>query len=136
MNLEYNESEKFILIKDKQKLYYYGLLITLVIIIVSFSLNGFHFIEKQDHMLAILWLSQGIAALIILIYQLLKKSVAEKIDLHKIDSIIEKRAYGQIRLSLKLKNGKIRDLSSPESKAEFIELISLFEEIGLTVKGS
>ncbi len=134
MYIEYNEQEKLIKIKDNQKLHFFGAIILLTIIVISSILNILHFTENQSEILAALWALTGILSLIVIIYHSLRKSISKNINVHDIDRLIQKKVFGQIRLTIKLKNGKTRNLRTPNSESQTLEIIKLFDKIGITIK--
>lgn len=134
MDIEYKEQEKLIKIKDEQKFHFFGTVTFLSIVAISSILNILHFMESQDDILAALWALTGILSLSAILYQLLRKSIANTIYLHDIDCLMQQKAFGQIRLSLKLRNGKTRNLSTANSESQTLEIIKLFDKIGITIK--
>ena len=66
-----------------------------------------------------------------LIYQLMKKSASEKLNLTEIRSLTEKQIFGRKRFSLKLKNGKLRDLIEIKNESDISETKELFKNIGI-----
>ena len=71
--------------------------------------------------------------MIMLIYQVMNKSTSEKLNLSEISSLTEKQVFGRTRFSLKLKNGKLRDLMEMKNESDIIETKELFKNIGIKI---
>ena len=80
-----------------------------------------------------IWIIIGIFSIVMLIYQLLKKSASEKLNLSDISSLTEKQVFGRKRFSLKLKNGKLRDLMEMKNESDIKETKELFKNIGIEI---
>jgi hypothetical protein len=61
----------------------------------------------------------------------MKKSTSEKLNLSEINSLNEKQIFGRKKLSLKLKNGKWRDLIEMKNESNIKETKELFQNIGI-----
>jgi len=131
MKIEYDEKEKMIRIKDLAKFNYFMLIALMVLVIVNAILTLKNLLTEPFDWYFAIWIITGITALIIIIYQVFKKSAAAKIKLHDIVELKEKTVLGRNRFSLKLKNGKFRDVCEFKSEIEIAEMKSLFEQIGI-----
>lgn len=100
-------------------------LISAVFQLLDINENGIGFIE-------IIFFIIGIISLIILYIFIFKKSTSDKIPIEKIERLTKKSIFGKKQFSLKLKNGKKRDLTELKSETEFAELKKLFSEFGIT----
>ncbi|WP_418514045.1 hypothetical protein [Corallibacter sp.] len=134
MKIEFNENEKSIEIKDGLKMQYLLIKISLIFTLVNsvlfpvFVLN-----KKQMEWMGFIWIILGIFSIVMLIYQLLKKSASEKLNLSDISSLTEKQVFGRKRFSLKLKNGKLRDLMEMKNESDIKETKELFKNIGIEI---
>ena len=79
----------------------------------------------------IIWFTLGIASLIILYLFIFKRTTKEKISIAEISGLKEKSILGRSRFSIKLLNGKKRELSGLKTQAEFNELKKMFIKIGI-----
>lgn len=106
----------------------------LIFTIIYLILFLFSVLEKKHlQWIGFIWMILGIASLIILIYQILKNSAAEKLKLTDIISLKEKHLFGRKKFSLKLKNGKYRDLLEIKNEIDIMETKHLFKNNGIEV---
>lgn len=132
MKIKFNKSEKTIEIKDGLKQQYFLMNMALIFALINsvlfplFVLN-----EKQLKWMGFIWIILGLTSTGILIYHRLKKTASEILDLRDISILTEKRVFGQKRFSLKLRNGKFRDLTEVKKESDMIEMKKLFEEVGI-----
>tara|TARA_R110002033_G_scaffold20248_1_gene51044 strand:- start:198 stop:599 length:402 start_codon:yes stop_codon:yes gene_type:complete len=131
MKIKYNEIEKSIEIKDELKNHYFWMKIVLILNLISATFQLFDINETGIGFIEIIFLLLGISSLIILYIFIFKKSTSEKIPIEKIERLNEKTIFGKKRFSLKLSNGKKRDLTELKTETEFAELKKLFSEIGI-----
>ncbi len=132
MNIKYNESENTIEIKDSLKTQYWMINIMAILNIINSILFPVFVLEKkQMEWFGFIWVIIGIASAIGLIYQIWKKTASEKLNLSEINSLTEKQIFGRKRFSLKLKNGKLRDLMEMKSKSDIKKTKELFKNIGI-----
>ncbi|MBC8769309.1 hypothetical protein H4O18_15030 [Arenibacter sp. BSSL-BM3] len=78
-----------------------------------------------------IWIIIGLTSTILLINQILNKSAFEKLNFSEISSLTEKRVFGRKKFSLKLKNGKMRDLMQMKNESDILETKKLFKNIGI-----
>jgi hypothetical protein len=134
MKIKFNENEKSIEIKDGLKMQYLLMKISLICTLInSVIFPVFVLDKKQMEWLGFIWIILGIFSIVMLIYQLLKKSASEKLNLYDISSLTEKQVFGRKRFSLKLKNGKLRDLMEMKNESDIIETKELFKNIGIEI---
>ncbi len=132
MKIKFNENEKTIEIKDGLKQQYFLMKMALIFTSINsllfplFVLN-----EKQLKWMGFIWIILGITSTGILIYQRLKKTASDKLDISDISMLTEKQIFGRKRFSLKLRNGKFRDLIEMKKESDIIEMKKLFEEVGI-----
>ncbi len=132
MKITFNEKEKSIEIKDGLKFQYFLLKIMLTFTIINSILFPVFVLEKTHlEWMGFIWIIVGLASLSILIYTMLKKSTSEKLKLSEITSLTEKQFFGRIRLSLQLKNGKLRDLMELKKESDISEMKELLKNIGI-----
>ena len=132
MKIKFNENEKTIEIKDGLKQQYFLIKMSLVFTLInSILFPVFVLDEKQLKWMGFIWIILGITCTGILIYQLLKKTASEKLNLSDITKLTEKQLFGRKRFSLKLTNGKFRDLMEMKKESDIIEMKKLFEEVGI-----
>jgi glucan phosphoethanolaminetransferase (alkaline phosphatase superfamily) len=132
MKIKFNDIEKSIEIKDGLKTQY--LMIKMMIIITllnSILFPVFVLDKKEPEWLRFTWVILGLTCLIMLIYLVMKKSTSEKLILSEINSLTEKQIFGRKRFSLKLKNGKMRDLIEMKNELDIKETKELFQNIGI-----
>ncbi|WP_405570835.1 hypothetical protein [Winogradskyella sp. Asnod2-B02-A] len=132
MEIKYNEIEKSLEIKDDLKNHYFLIKIIMILNLISATFQLSDINETEIGFIEITFLLVGISSLIILCIFVFKKSTSEKIPIEKIERLNEKTIFGKKRFSLKLSNGKNRDLTELKTQAEFAELKKLFSEIGIT----
>jgi hypothetical protein len=134
MKIKFNENEKSIEIKDGLKMHYLLMKISLIFTLInSILFPVFVLDKKQMEWMGYIWIILGIFSIVMLIYQLLKKSASEKLNLSEISSLTEKQVFGRKRFSLKLKNGKLRDLMEMKNESDIKETKELFKNIGIQI---
>lgn len=132
MKLKFNESDKTIEIKDGIKTQFFLVKTTLLFTVLNsvlfpvFVLNN-----KQFESFGFIWIILGISSITLLIYQFLKKSTSEKLKLSEISAFTERQILGRNRFSLKLKNGKLRDLGAMRNQSDISETKKFFRNIGV-----
>jgi hypothetical protein len=134
MIIKFNEKEKTIEINDGIKAQYLMINVILVITLINSILFPAFVLEKEeDEWMCFIWIICGLATIILMTYQILKKSTSKKLNLSEISSLTEKQILGQKRYSLKLTNGKLRDLVEMKNKSDIIETKKLFKNIGIEI---
>ncbi|HEY9185821.1 MAG TPA: hypothetical protein VIM94_10890 [Salegentibacter sp.] len=136
MKIKFNENEKTIEIKDGLKQQYFLMKMALIFTLINSVINSvlfplFVLNEKQLKWMGFIWIILGITSTGILIYHRLKKTASDKLDISDISMLTEKQIFGRKRFSLKLKNGKFRDLMEMKKESDIIEMKKLFEEVGI-----
>ena len=132
MKIKFNEKEKSIEIKDGLKTQYLLIKMTLIFTLINSILFPVFVLDKQQlKWMGFIWIILGLVSMIMLIYQIMKKSTSEKLNLSEISSLTEKQVFGRKRLSLKLKNGKLRDLMEMKNESDIKETKELFKNIGI-----
>lgn len=132
MKIKYNEIDKSIEIKDELRSHYLLLKIVMILNLISAVFQLLDINETGIGFIEIIFFIIGIISLIILYIFIFKKSTSDKIPIEKIERLTKKSIFGKKQFSLKLKNGKKRDLTELKSETEFAELKKLFSEFGIT----
>ena len=130
MKVKYNEIEKSLEIKDRVKTDYVVIKFIMILNLLNAVLRLFKINKTGIGLEEIIWFILGIASLIILYLFIFKKSTLEKIPVDEIDQLNEKSIFGKSRFSIKLINGKRRDLSEIKTQSEFNELKEMFSNFG------
>ena len=133
MKINYNEKEKIIEIKDGLKNQYVVIYLGLIFTFVNSVIQTLMLDKKQMQWIAFIWIILGILSIVLLTYQILKKTASEKLNLSEISSLVEKDFFGRKRISLKLKNGKLRDLMEMKKQYDLIQTKELFKNIGVKI---
>ena len=134
MKIKFNETEKTIEIKDGLKKQYLLMNISLIFTLVNSVLFPLFVLdEKQMEWMGFIWIILGIFSIVLFIYQILKKTTSEKLNISEISSLNEKQVFGRKRFSLKLKNGKFRDLMEMKNESDIIKTKEMFENIGIKI---
>ncbi|MCK0114631.1 hypothetical protein MWU32_01370 [Gelidibacter sp. F63206] len=87
--------------------------------------------KKQFEWMGFIWILLGLFIIVLIAYQLLKKTASEKLKLSDISSLNETQFFGRKMLRLKLKNGKTRDLMDVKSQKDISEIKEFFSTIGI-----
>ena len=132
MKIKFNDIEKSIEIKDGLKTQYLMIKMMMIITLLNSILFPVFVLDKKEsEWLRFTWVISGLTCLIMLIYLVMKKSTSEKLNLSQINSLTEKQIFGRKRFSLKLKNGKMRDLIEIKNELDIKETKELFQNIGI-----
>lgn len=134
MKIQFDEKEKSIEMKDGLKTQYLLIKMMLFITFINSILFPVFILDKRQlEWLGFIWILLGLGSMIMLIYQVMTKSTSEKLNLSEISSLTEKQVFGRTRFSLKLKNGKLRDLMEMKNESDIIETKELFKNIGIKI---
>ena len=133
MKINYNESENTIEIKDGLKNQYVVIYLCLIFAFVNSVIQTLMLDKKQMEWTAFIWIILGILSMILLTYQILKKTASEKLNVSEISSLVEKDVFGRKRISLKLKNGKLRDLMEMKKQSDITQTKELFKNIVIKI---
>ena len=133
MDINYNQKDKTIDIKDGLKSQYFMIKALMILNLVNAILNVSYISEDGIGLMQIIWLILGIVSIIVLYFYFFKKSSQEKIEIKTIDRLTEKMVFGSKRLSLKLTNGKSRDLAYLKTSEEIIKVKKMLSKIGIVV---
>ena len=133
MDINYNQKDKTIDIKDGLKSQYFMIKALMILNLVNALLNVSYISEDGIGLMQIIWLILGIVSIVVLYFYFFKKSSQEKIEIKTIDRLTEKTVFGSKRLSLKLTNGKSRDLAYLKTSEEIIKVKKMLSKIGVVV---
>ena len=131
MKINYNESENTIEIKDGLKNQYLVIHLCLIFTFVNSVIQTLNLDKKQMEWIGFIWIFLGLLSVALLTYQILKKTASEKLNVSEISSLVEKDVFGRKRISLKLKNGKLRDLMEMKKQSDITQTKELFKNIGV-----
>ncbi len=131
MKIEFNESENTIEIKDGLKNQYLIFKILMILNLANAIIRIFGKQTTEYDFIEFFWIGIGIISLIVLFMFLFKMTTAEKISIGEITRLEEKTVFGKKSFSLKLKNGKKRNLGNFKDQFELAKARELFTEIGI-----
>ncbi|PIB30324.1 hypothetical protein BFP78_14870 [Gaetbulibacter sp. 5U11] len=131
MQLNYNEKNKTIEIKDGLKSQYFMIKALMILNLINAILNVSYISEDGIGFMQIIWLILGIVSIVVLYFFIFKKSSQKNIQINTIERLTEKTVFGSKRLSLKLINGKSRDLGYLKTTAEISKTKKLLTKIGV-----
>ena len=132
MKIKLNESENSIEIKDGQKNQYLILKILMILNLANAVIRIFGKQTTEYGFIEYFWIGLGIISLVVLFMFVFKLSTAEKISIVEITELEEKTVFGNNRFSLKLKNGKKRNLGNFKDQFELVKARELFTKIGIS----
>ncbi len=133
MQINYIDEENTITINDGIKTQYW-LLNFLAVLAITNAIIYPVFIsdyKKMSWLVLLFWVLIGISSLVGLLYNLTKKTATAMLKLESISYLNERQIFGKKRYSLKLKNGKQRDLIELKSPIDILEAKRFFKDIGI-----
>lgn len=133
MDINYNQKDETIDIKDGLKSQYFMIKALMILNLVNALLNVSYISEDGIGFMQIIWLILGIVSIVVLYFYFFKKSSQEKIEIKTIERLTEKTVFGSKRLSLKLTNGKSRDLAYLKTSEEISKVKKMLTKIGVSV---
>lgn len=133
MDINYNQKDKTIDIKDGLKSQYFMIKALMILNLINALLNVSYISEDGIGFMQIIWLILGIVSIVVLYFFFFKKSSQEKIEIKTIERLTEKTVFGSKRMSLKLKNGKSRDLAYLKTSEEISKVKKMLTKIGVPV---
>lgn len=130
MNINYNESNKSIEIKDglKNHLFLINFLMVLNLLNAILNLSD---TKAPFGFMKIIWLLLATVSILILYDSIFKKSTKEKIPVDQVKGLNQRIFFGKTKYFIALKNGKTRDLVDVRSATEFTKLQLMFTENGI-----
>ena len=133
MDINYNQKDETIDIKDGLKSQYFMIKALMILNLVNALLNVSYISDDGIGFMQIIWLILGIVSIVVLYFYFFKKSSQEKIEIKTIERLTEKTVFGSKRLSLKLTNGKSRDLAYLKTSEEISKVKKMLSKIGVSV---
>ncbi|WP_282068645.1 hypothetical protein [Olleya namhaensis] len=133
MDINYNQKDKTIDIKDGLKSQYFMIKALMILNLINALLNVSYISEDGIGFMQIIWLILGIVSIVVLYFFFFKKSSQEKIEIKTIERLTEKTVFGSKRMSLKLKNGKSRDLAYLKTSEEISKVKKMLTKIGVPI---
>ncbi len=133
MDINYNQKDKTIDIKDGLKSQYFMIKALMILNLVNALLNVSYISEDGIGFMQIIWLILGIVSIVVLYFFFFKKSSQEKIEIKTIERLTEKTVFGSKRMTLKLTNGKSRDLAYLKTSEEISKVKKMLTKIGVPV---
>ncbi|AUC77398.1 hypothetical protein [Olleya sp. Bg11-27] len=133
MHINYNEKDKTIDIKDGLKTQYLMIKALMILNLVNAILNASYISDTGIGLMQIIWIILGITSIVVLYFYFFKKSSQEKIAVKSIEQLTEKTVFGSKRLSLKLTNGKSRDIVYLKTPEQITKVKKILTKIGVTI---
>ncbi|PKG51548.1 hypothetical protein [Olleya sp. 1-3] len=133
MDINYNQKDKTIDIKDGLKSQYFMIKALMILNLINALLNVSYISEDGIGFMQIIWLILGIVSIVVLYFFFFKKSSQEKIEIKTIERLTEKTVFGSKRMTLKLTNGKSRDLAYLKTSEEISKVKKMLAKIGVPV---
>lgn len=131
MKIELNESENSIEIKDGLKNEYLIFKILMILNLANAVIRIYGKQTTEYGFIEYIWIGFGIISLVVLFMFLFKMSTAENIPVEQIGRLEEKTVFGKKRFTLKLKNGKKRNLGNFKTQYDLIKTREIFKTIGI-----
>ncbi|MBE0390577.1 hypothetical protein [Flavobacterium sp. PL002] len=133
MNINYNEVDKTIEIKDGLKSHLFLMKLLMIVTLTNSVLNLYDLNTENFGFVTILWLVLGIVSIIFLYQFIVKRSGSEKIPIDQIKGLNERVFSGRKKYFIALKNGKTRDLLAVKSESDRKQLDKMFKKNGILV---
>jgi Na+/melibiose symporter-like transporter len=130
MNINYNEVDKTIEIKDGLKSHVFLINFLIVLNLLSAILN-LSDVKASFGFMKIIWLVIGVVSIVILYNSIFKKSTKEKIPADQIKGLDKRVFLGRKKYFIELKNGKTRDLVEVKSEEDRKQLSEMFRKNGI-----
>jgi Na+/melibiose symporter-like transporter len=130
MNINYNEVDKTIEIKDRLKSHVFLINFLMVLNLLSAILN-LSDVKASFGFMKIIWLVIGVVSIVILYNSIFKKSTKEKIPADQIKGLDKRVFLGRKKYFIELKNGKTRDLVEVKSEEDRKQLSEMFRKNGI-----
>ncbi|QCE42000.1 hypothetical protein [Psychroserpens sp. NJDZ02] len=131
MQINYNEKDKTIDIKDGLKTQYLMIKALMILNLVNAILNASYVSDTGIGLMQIIWIILGIVSIVVLYFYYFKKSSQEIIPINSIEQLTEKTVFGSKRLSLKLTNGKSRDIVYLKTTEQITNVKKMFTKVGV-----
>lgn len=131
MNINYNEADKTIEIKDGLKRQLFLMKFLMVVTLINSILNLYDINASNFGLVTVIWLVIGIISIVFLYHFIFKRSGLEKIPVNQIKGVNERVFSGRKKYFLALENGKNRDLLDVKSEGDRKQLTKMFRKNGI-----
>lgn len=131
MLIHYNKNEKLIEINDRMKNHIFMMNFVFTLNLISAVFQLITLSSTQWNWMGFIWLFIGGISVYALIHYNIKKTGVERIKIKDINSLESFQFLGVKKCSLKLKNGKTRDLINLKHSTEATKTVTLFNTIGI-----
>lgn len=128
MNINYNEADKTIEIKDGLKSHLFLMKFLMILTLTNSILNLYDMNASNFGFVTVIWLVIGIVSTIFLYHLILKRLGLEKIPVNQIKGLNERVFSGRKKYFIALENGKNRDLLDVKSEEERQKLAIMFRK--------
>jgi uncharacterized membrane-anchored protein len=131
MNINYNEVDKTIEIKDGLKNHLFLMKFLMIVTLTNSILNLYDINAANFGLVTVIWLGMGTVSVVFLYNFIFKRSVLEKIPINQIKGLDERVFSGRKKYFLVLENGKNRDLLDVKSEEDRKKLNEMFRKNGI-----
>ncbi|MFT5713496.1 MAG: putative membrane-anchored protein [Flavobacterium sp.] len=131
MNINYNEVDKTIEIKDGLKSHLFLMKFLMIVTLTNSILNLYDINAANFGLVTVIWLGMGTVSVVFLYNFIFKRSVLEKIPINQIKGLDERVFSGRKKYFLVLENGKNRDLLDVKSEEDRKKLNEMFRKNGI-----
>jgi uncharacterized membrane-anchored protein len=131
MNINYNEVDKTIEIKDGLKSHFFLMKFFMILTLTNSILNLYDINAANFGLVTVIWLGMGTVSVVFLYNFIFKRSVLEKIPINQIKGLDERVFSGRKKYFLVLENGKNRDLLDVKSEEDRKKLNEMFRKNGI-----
>ena len=131
MRIKYNEIQRSIEIDDNWKTQYWFVNVIAILNIINSVLFSSFVDKKPFEWFGFFWILIGLVSVILLTFQIFKRSASQTINISQIKNLGERNLLGRKTLKLNLTNGKSRDLLEIKNRADILKIKKLFQEIGI-----
>lgn len=132
MNINYNEVDKTIEIKDGLKSHFFLMKFFMILTLTNSILNLYDISASNFGFVTVIWLVLGIVSLVFLYHFVFNRSVSEKIPVDQIKGLSERVFSGRKKYFLVLESGKSRDLLNVKSEGDRQQLNEMLKKNGIT----
>jgi hypothetical protein len=131
MNINYNEVDKTIEIKDGLKSHFFLMKFFMILTLTNSILNLYDMNASNFGFVTVIWLAMGIVSIVFLYHFIFNRSTLEKIPVSQIKGLNERVFSGRKKHFLVLENGKNRDLLDIKSEEDRKQLNEMFRKNGI-----
>jgi hypothetical protein len=130
MNINYNEADQSIEIKDGVKSHLFLMKFLMIVTLTNSILNLYDMNASNFGFVTVIWLLLAIVSIVFLYHFIFKRSGLEKIPIGQIKGLNDRVFSGRKKYFLVLENGKTRDLLDVKSEEERQKLAIMFRKNG------